>query len=259
MRITACQLPDAPGALAEEWPRLSAHLDAQRSDLLVLPELPFHRWHADRPEFSREVWDESMAAHRRWLARLAELPVRQVAGTMPLEEGGRRYNVGFVWDRERGLAGVHRKHYLPEMAGFHEATWFDRGPRQFEVASAGQARLGFAICTELWAMDLARHYGRQAVHLLLTPRATGCDTVEKWLAAGRSAGVVAGAFSISSNRYAPERDFGGGGWITDPDGAILAHTSTSEPFLTVDCPLGAAETARRTYPRDALARDDPPA
>lgn len=255
MKVTVCQLPDSTKELALQWPKLAAHLADQRSEMLVLPELPFFPWPADEPFFSAAVWEQLVKSHYQHVWRLPQLSVRYVAGTMPVNDNGRRYNVGFIWAREHGLIEVHRKHYLPEMAGFYESTWFDRGPCRFEIGHAGAARLGFAICTEIWATDLARHYAQTGAHFIVTPRATGCNTIEKWLAAGRTAGVVAGAFSLSSNRFAPERDFGGGGWITDPDGTVLALTTTAEPFITVDCALSVAESAKATYPRDALNRD----
>jgi N-carbamoylputrescine amidase len=73
-----------------------------------------------------------------------------------------------------------------------------------------------------------------------------------WLAGGRTAAVVAGAYAVSSN-HGDER-FGGQGWIVDPDGRVLAITSAEEPFVTVDVDLDGAEAAKRTYPRYVPAR-----
>jgi predicted amidohydrolase len=252
MKITICQLSDSPSAVEREWPKLKTHLAIEKSDMLVLPEMPFFSWPCSRKTFDPAVWQMSVDAHREYIARLGELSVGVVAGSMPANRDRRRFNVGFIWTRDHGLTEVHRKHFLPEMAAFYEATWYDRGPSEFETAYAGDARFGFAICTELWAMEIARHYGRVGVHVILTPRATGRETVEKWLAAGRTAGVVAGAYSVSSNRFAPERDFGGHGWISSPDGKLLAETNELNPFATADCDWSAAERAKSTYPRDAI-------
>ena len=40
--------------------------------------------------------------------------------------------------------------------------------------------------------------------------------------------------------------------IVSPDGDVLAVTSRSEPFATVDVDLANAERAKSTYPRYAL-------
>jgi N-carbamoylputrescine amidase len=112
---------------------------------------------------------------------------------MPVEENGRRFNAGVVWSQTDGLKIVHRKRFLPEIAGFFERTWFSPGPVQFESEEVAGAKVGFAICTELWAMDLARHYAKRGVHFLVTPRATGSESIDKWIAVGRTAAVITGA------------------------------------------------------------------
>jgi hypothetical protein len=63
---------------------------------------------------------------------------------------------------------------------------------------------------------------------------------------------VAGAWCLSSNRAGPGRVYpwGGGGWIIEPEnGEVVGVTSASEPFLTRDIDLAAAEAAKETYPR----------
>jgi N-carbamoylputrescine amidase len=45
-------------------------------------------------------------------------------------------------------------------------------------------------------------------------------------------------------------NFGGTGWIIDPEnGTLLATTTGSEPFVTMDIDPGWAEAAKATYPR----------
>jgi predicted amidohydrolase len=252
VKTTVCQLPDSTAHFESAWIALIEHTFAQRSDILVLPEMPFYPWSCDQRRFDLDSWRSSLSAHRAWARRLAELRVKGVLSSMPVEENGRRFNGGFVWSQPDGVRIVHRKHFLPEMAGFFERTWFSRGPGQFDSEELAGAKIGFAICTELWAMDIARHYGRMGVHFLVTPRATGSESVDKWIAAGRTAAVIAGAFAVSSNRFSFERNFGGAGWIIGPDGQILGLTNEREPFITVDCALAIANHAKSTYPRSAL-------
>jgi N-carbamoylputrescine amidase len=171
---------------------------------------------------------------------------------MPLEENGCRFNAGFAWSQRDGVRIIHRKHFLPEMTGFFERTWFSRGPAQFESEDLAGAKIGFAICTELWAMAIARHYGKTGVHFLVTPRTTGSESVDKWIAAGRTAAVIAGAFAVSSNRFSSKHNFGGVAWVIGPDGEILGLTNEREPFVTVDCALAISDHAKSTYPRSAL-------
>jgi N-carbamoylputrescine amidase len=75
----------------------------------------------------------------------------------------------------------------------------------------------------------------------------------KWLAGGRAAAVMSGAFCLSSNRSGIDAtgfEWGGHGWIIEPEeGDVLAVTDRGQPFVTVDIDLAVADTAKRTYPR----------
>jgi N-carbamoylputrescine amidase len=252
VKITVCQLPDTSADFESAWVELIDHASTQQSDVIVLPEMPFYPWLCDQPKFDPHSWRSSLSAHSAWIRRLAELSVKGVLSSMPVEENGRRFNAGIVWSQTGGLKIVHRKHFLPEMAGFFERTWFSPGPVQFESEEVAGANVGFAICTEIWAMDLARQYAEKGVHFLVTPRATGSKSIDKWIAAGRTAAVITGAFAVSSNRFSFERNFGGAGWIIAPDGQILGLTGEREPFITVDCALATANHAKTAYPLSAL-------
>ena len=108
---------------------------------------------------------------------------------------------------------------------------------------------GLNICTELWALETYGVYALMNVNAIFSPRATALATTDKWLAAGVVAAVRSGAYSLSSNRVHADGSGGGIGWIISPDGKVLARTSRDTPFVTMDIDLGAAQAARRTYPR----------
>src|SRR5258705_57368 len=80
-------------------------------------------------------------------------------------------------------------------------------------------------------------------------RATASATTAKWLAVGVVAAVRSGAFSLSSNRVDPTGACGGTGWIINPDGEILATTSSDVPFVAMDIDLTVSTAARASYPR----------
>jgi N-carbamoylputrescine amidase len=94
--------------------------------------------------------------------------------------------------------------------------------------------------------------GQAGMHLLLSPRATPHESVDKWLAGGRAAAVASGAYCLSSNHYrAPggAANLGGGGFVCDPEGEVLACTTPDAPFATVEVDLAFAEASKKTYPR----------
>src|ERR671932_2823780 len=244
MRVTVCELNCGPTAFARDWERLSAYVQTQHSELVLLPEMPFYPWFAASRDFEGHVWQEPVSAHDAWQRRLAELPPAAVLGSRPVNRDGRRLNEGFCWSEDAGYRAAHHKYYLPDEEGYWEASWYDRGDGSFTPVRCGAALVGFEICTELWALDRARLYGKEGVHVIATPRATPKASAERWLVAGRAAAMVSGAFSLSSNHVGAEPDavqMGGQGWVIAPEGEVLGLTSRERPFVTVEIDLDVAE------------------
>lgn len=254
LRVTVCELRNRPTDLDDDWRRLAEHTREHASDLVLLPEMPFSPWLAGSAEPIESAWAEAVEVHESWLAKLPELGAEQVLLTRPVIRDGTRLNQTLVWERGAGERGpVHHKRYLPSEEAFWEAAWYSRGDGEFTPIETSAARIGFLICTELWFFRHARDYGKLGVEILASPRATLLSSVDKWLAGGRAAAVVSGAFSLSSNFTGPGPalgDWGGTGWIIEPEeGEILATTSSDEPFATREIDLGFAQDAKRTYPR----------
>ena len=253
MRITVCELPGDWADSAETWSAVAAAIQNEKSDLVLLPEMPFHRWLAGSARVNPERWQAAVAAHDRCIDRLSEFATPVVIGSRPVIDQDLRRNQGFVWEKVSGTRHAHAKYYLPDEEGFWEATWYHRGDGRFDIIEVNGIRIGFLICTELWFNAHARTYATQGIHLLVCPRATPLTSVDKWVAGGRTAAVVSGAFCLSSNFNGPlggEMAFGGAGWIIEPEGGhVLGLTSREKPFLTVAIDLALAESAKKTYPR----------
>ncbi len=249
MKATITQI-DA-GQLEDNWARLKAHVKAERSQLILLPEMGFATWFCTAPQFDSRVWDRAVAAHAGWLERLDELGAEIVVGTAPRDLAGGRFNCAYCWTRDHGLVWIHSKTYLPRDEGYWEANWYQRAPIDFQPQRIGELSIGLMICTEIWFLQHARDYGKAGVQLLLNPRSTPWHTNDKWLAGGRTAAVVSGAFCLSSNHagQADQVALGGAGWICEPDGAVLATTSEDRPFVTLELDLRLADAAKSTYPR----------
>jgi len=63
--------------------------------------------------------------------------------------------------------------------------------------------------------------------------------------------IVSGCFVASANRRSYDRDdFCGRSWIVSPEGELLAETTASRPFETVEIDLQRADSAKATYPRN---------
>lgn len=247
MKVTVCELPDDREAFMPAWEKLVAYVRAQQSDLVLLPEFPFSAWFARTPEFDAQVWQRVEEEHAAMMERLSELAPATVLGTYPVTEGRLHFNRGFVWTQEQGSRGVHDKYYFPNEEDFYERNWFDRNQRDFTPVHVQDMVIGFLICTEAMFNEWARHYGKQGVNILATPRAS--TPHERWLVAPRMNAIASGAFVISSNRV-DEHLFAGRGLIIGPDGEILAVTSREDPFATVDINLEESTQAQQNYPRD---------
>ena len=253
MKVTVCELSNDTAGFERDWQELVSHVKAEASDLVLLPEMPFYPWMAWCKQKNNNTWKTSVEAHDQWMPHLAEFAPAAVVGTRPVIKGGKFLNEGFVWEPGTGYHSAHIKYYLPNEEGFWETTWYERGTGEFALCQANQIKIGFLICTELWFNAHARDYAKQGIHLLVCPRATPGSTVDKWIAGGRTAAVVSGAFCLSAN-FGHSRthnvQWGGTGWIIEPEeGNVLALTSPKQPFVTLEIDINTADRAKQTYPR----------
>jgi N-carbamoylputrescine amidase len=253
MRVTVCELPHETSALAAAWAGLCEHTVAHATELVLLPEFAMVEpvWESERFDAAR--WSAVEALSDISLRRLPALRADYVVGTRPVRRNGHRLNEAYLWSAAAGVQPLRSKYFLPEEPGSWEATWFQRGDPRFPMFHAGPLSFGVNICTELWALETYADYAALGVELLLSPRATSSATTTTWLALGVVAAVRSGAFSLSSNRVDTTGACGGGGWIIDPAGQVLAITSASEPFATRDVDLTKAAKARDSYPRSVFA------
>ncbi len=254
MKVTVCQLDPRPDHSAASLAALKAHVADTGSDFLLLPEMCFSTWLAADPNPDAARWREAVAAHDAAIADLGALGVPAIMGTRPIVNAqGSHRNEAFLWSSSSGEAApVRQKYYLPDEPGYFEHRWYDRGEKRFDVARAGEARIGVQICTEMWFFEWARHYGKSRADLLCVPRATPHSTRSRWIVGGQTSAICSGAYSLSSNLWAPEGaevNLGGMGWVIDPDGTVLAQTDEDTPFATVEVDLQQARAAKAGYPR----------
>lgn len=163
MRITVCELPDESARRERAWTDLVRYLHASPTDIVVLPEMPFCDWEMFRKRsVDLAAWRAALAAHDTMMTRLGELQTRMVLASRPVEIEGRRLNQGFAWTREDGYRGSRAKFYLPDEPDGWEASWFDRGDREFPPESADSPFLTADV--DFSAVDRARRtYPRNLV------------------------------------------------------------------------------------------------
>lgn len=251
MKVTVCQLSNYGGIVTQEWQDLTHHVEAEDSDLLLLPEMPFNRWLAADYTVNPDQWNEAVEVSQEWLELLLDFPI-VMASTRPTTEDGVNRNRGFTTNLGE-INELHTKRHLPNESGFWEARWYQAGTDDLVAFDVAGAKAGMVICSELWFLQDVQDLGQQGIDLLCIPRATMHESLEGWLAAGVVSAKVSGAYSLSSNLYRPRggsADLGGMGWIIDPDGEVLATTDVTTPFVTVEIDLDKAKAAKDTYPRN---------
>ena len=253
MKATVCELPNNWTDSEKYWNLLIQHLEQEQSDLLVLPEMPFFKWVTRYRDVNPDLWKQAVKAHDAWINRLNELPVELIIASKPAIENNQYLNKGFIFTHDKGIIFVHDKYYLPDEPGYYEASWYEKGNDVFDIINISGLKIGFLICTEIWFTERARQYLKQGVDIIVCPRATPESKVDIWVTGGKAAAIVSGAFCLSSNYNGPntqEENFGGTGWIIDPErGDVLGTTSLNQEFLTIDIDINDAKNAKTTYPR----------
>ena len=252
MKVTVCQLSNSPEQLEKEWEELVVHCDLNKSELILLPEMPFYPWIANQPTINKDEKLKAVQAHDKWLPRLEKLGDAIVAYSRPIMEHEKFYNTAFIWTKEKGHQKARSKYLFPEEEGFYENTWFDREPKQFELLEVKGLKFGFLLCTEIWFTQYTRQYGLAGMDFLLCPRATGKSSVSQWIRCGQTSSIIGGAYCLSSNRSGMGEnnfDWGGTAWISQPmDGQLLGKTTDESPFITIDVDLQKSKIAKSDYP-----------
>jgi len=246
MKISVCEIHPELLPESDDWNQFLCRVQREKPDVLLLNEMPFGPWIAagERPEASTIA--ESQRLHREGLARIHEIGVPIVHDC-----GGQNVNEAFVWTRDAGLRGVHTKQYFPDEAGYYEARWYQPGERHFRTTDVAGLRIGFLICSEVMFNEHARHYGRRGAHLIAAPRATPVGSLARWMVALRMAAIVSGCYVASSNRGGTDsrgQTFGGCGCVVDPNGNIVAQTSSATPVVSHEIDPDFATRTQREYP-----------
>ncbi len=252
--VTVAQIDNRAKERENDLRNLAEHIKENKTDFLLLPEMPFYDWLATNNTPDPQQWKMAVEAHDNQISNLDSLGAPSIMATRPtIKKDGRRLNEAFIWTKKNGANSFHAKWNLPNEPGYWEATWYDRGNGIFNPARASGMILGVQICTEMWFFEHSRAYSKHKADILCVPRATPHGTTKKWLAGGQAAAVVSGAFCMSSNSHTPENykdaNIGGLSWIISPEGDILATTDPDNPFASVEIDLDDARQAKSEYPR----------
>lgn len=252
MKVTVCELSNDRKEFLEDWRTLQDYLVHNKTDLLLLPEMPFYSWFVINKEVSEDVQQKSVEQHQLWIKEVEKLEAKYIVYSAPEIVGTKFYNTAFVFQRGKEHRRIHTKALFPEENHFWEESWFDREDNiSFETVQLDELKIGVLMCTELWFTEKARRYGKQNADVLLCPRATGKSSVEQWLTCGKASAIISGTYCLSSNRsgFSDDFEWGGTGWIIEPmTGNLLESTTPERKFVTHSINLKKSAQAKKEYP-----------
>jgi N-carbamoylputrescine amidase len=243
------EMPDGLEPRGGAWDHFAGTVASSRPDILVMNEMPFGRWLAQKTKFSIEDATRSIEIHDAGTAALAALNLPAIITSRPTMRSDRLVNEAILIEHGK-IRSLHTKSYFPEEPGWFEASWFSRGEADFDIYSICGLNVGVLICTELMFNEHARRYGRDGADLIVVPRATGAAH-EHWITAGKMASIVSGSYVVSSNRVGHLEDgprFGGRGFAIGPEGNLIELTASDSPIglFEIDAQLSAHQ--RQEYP-----------
>ena len=251
-RITIANWDSCPEKFDQQAETLAAHVLAAKSEMVLLPEMPFTPWLPQSRDFDSKIWHDSVEQHLECLEKLGKHITVTIAASRPIVETTSNHNRSFFWKDGAFLTQPHDKQDLPEEPYFWERSWYSPGPKNTPTFTIDNITFGFLICTEIWNMERNRKMLHHGAHVLLTPRATPYFDGDVWVAGVRVAAFTSGCYVLSSNRIGPinaELNFEGLSAASDPDGTVMGVTSEHTPYITVEIDTAVSEAASETYPR----------
>lgn len=250
--MPVCAFVEMPDGLEPQgcaWDHFARTVASSRPDILVMNEMPFGRWLAQKTEFAIEDATRSMEIHDAGTAALARLNLPAIITSRPTMHSDRLVNEALLIEHGK-VRSLRTKSYFPQEPGWFEASWFRRGETNFDIYEICGLNVGVLICTELMFNEHARRYGRGGADLIVVPRATGLAH-EQWITAGKMASIVSGSYVVSSNRcgqldHGPR--FGGCGFAIGPEGNLIGRTASDLPFMFIGIDAQLSARRRQEYP-----------
>lgn len=261
MRIACAQLNTVVGDIAGNGRRVEEALAAAAdagADITLVPELAITGY----PPEDLLLSPAFVAAARRELDRVAGAVRRGVAIIGVPEWDGDCFN-GAAIVHDGLVRAIYRKRFLPNYGVFDEARYFRAGDRP-GVIRVGDARVGLAVCEDIWyPSPVASSLAAARVDLMCCISASPYhrekgDRREGMLATRADDASAALAFCNQVGGQ-DELVFDGRSVVIDANGGVLARAPQFQEHLLVadiDPAVSARRRLRQPLTRALPARDD---
>ncbi len=247
LRVALCQSNLAVGDLDRNLARIEADIgaaSAQGADLVVFPELSLTGYPPEDLLLNPRL-AETAAQSLRELATSVTDTVAVVG--FPVLDGDLFNAAAVVTDGD--VAGVYRKHFLPNYGVFDEQRYFARGARAL-VVDVGNVRVGITVCEDLWYPGGPGQWAaiegdaELIVNLSGSPYHRGKGAERERMLAQRAADY--GCFVAFCNAVGGQDElvFDGHSLVLDPTGDVVARGLQFEEDLVL-ADIDAMSVARR--------------
>ncbi len=145
---------------------LAARAAMAGADLVMTPELSIVGYPPEDLVLKPALVEACRVELDRLAAATADGGPGLIVG-LPLAEDGRLYNAAVLLDGGR-IAGITRKHDLPNYGTFDEKRVFTPGPLPGPLGFRG-VRLGVPICEDIWTPDVTECLQETGAEILLVP------------------------------------------------------------------------------------------
>ena len=238
LRIAAAQINVTVGDLAGNAARILAayeEAEAARADLVVFPELGVTGYPPEdlllRPAFVAQAAEmvDKIAARTGTTAAVVGYP----------EARRDLFNAAAVCARG-SVAGVYRKHLLPNYAVFDEARYFAPGDDPGPLFVIGGVRVALSVCEDAWSpagpiAAQAAGGAELAVNLSASPYYAGRLPERETMLSTRAADASVPLVYLNLVGGQDELVFDGGSLVYDENGHLLARARQfAEDLLVVD-------------------------
>ena len=167
LAIALAQLNASVGGLAANCDAiLAARAKVLDADLLVTPELSVVGYPPEDLVLKPALVAAAMERVQQLAAATADGGPALLVGA-PLAEHGKLFNAMFLLDDGK-IAGITRKHDLPNYGTFDEKRVFAAGPLPGPLVFRG-TRLGVPICEDMWSPDVTECLAETGAEILIVP------------------------------------------------------------------------------------------
>ncbi|PWV46129.1 hypothetical protein [Chitinophaga sp. S165] len=114
IKVTVCELSNDRNQFAKDWQQLRGYLANNKTDLLLLPEMPFYTWFVNNKQVSEKIQKRSVQEHQLWIKEVEKLEVKYVIYSAPELAGRKFYNTAYIFQKGKGHQRIHTKALFPE-------------------------------------------------------------------------------------------------------------------------------------------------